>query len=143
MNSIASLDAPAPRRLETLSLLHMKAAQHDSQSDDEEMMMFVRRFKKFFKKENSEKGESRNKGKSYEKGQFQRCFKCGKMDHLIMDYPLLKEEQRRNSKKQQQLASKAFKKSMKATWDETSDEESWLEDGENDNLALMATNFSM
>ncbi|MCD7447483.1 hypothetical protein HAX54_030349 [Datura stramonium] len=59
------------------------------------------------------------------------------MDHMIKDCPLLKEEQRRNSKKHQELASKAFKKAMKATWGETSDEESEGEDGES-NLALMA-----
>ncbi|MCD9560736.1 hypothetical protein HAX54_019525 [Datura stramonium] len=59
------------------------------------------------------------------------------MDHLIKDCPLLKEEHRRNSKKQQQLASKAFKKAMKTTWGETSDEESEVEDGDNDNLTLM------
>ncbi|MCE2055736.1 hypothetical protein HAX54_043315 [Datura stramonium] len=59
------------------------------------------------------------------------------MDHLINDYPLLKEEHRRNSRKQQQLASKAFKKAMKATWSETSYAKSEREDGENDNLALM------
>ncbi|MCE0481489.1 hypothetical protein HAX54_039264 [Datura stramonium] len=59
------------------------------------------------------------------------------MDHMIKDCPLLKEEQRRNSKKQQELASKAFKKAMKATWGETSDEESEGEDGEG-NMTLMA-----
>ncbi|MCD7471716.1 hypothetical protein HAX54_012345 [Datura stramonium] len=36
------------------------------------------------------------------------------------------------------MASKAFKKVMKATWGETSDEESEGEKVENDNLALMA-----
>ncbi|MCD9641826.1 hypothetical protein HAX54_028280 [Datura stramonium] len=59
------------------------------------------------------------------------------MDHMIKDCPLLEEEQRRNSKKQQKVASKAFKKAMKATWRETPDEESKGEDGES-NLALMA-----
>ncbi|MCD7460085.1 hypothetical protein HAX54_042818 [Datura stramonium] len=101
------------------------------------MPMFVRRFKKFFRKEKSEKRESRNKNKSSEEGQFQGCFKCGKMDHMIKDCPLLKEEQRRNLKKQQELTSKAFKKVMKTTWAETSYEESEGEDGES-NLALMA-----
>ncbi|MCD7447361.1 hypothetical protein HAX54_027838, partial [Datura stramonium] len=52
------------------------------------------------------------------------------MDHMIKDYPILKEEQRRNSKKQQESTSKAFKKAMKAAWGETSDEESEREDGE-------------
>ncbi|MCD9640199.1 hypothetical protein HAX54_025380 [Datura stramonium] len=99
--------------------------------------MFVRRFTKFFKKEKLEKRESRIKNKSSEKRQFQGCFKYGKMDHMIKDCPLLKEEQRRNSKKQQELASKAFKKAMKATWGETSDEESEGEDGEG-NPALKA-----
>ncbi|MCD7465493.1 hypothetical protein HAX54_001422 [Datura stramonium] len=102
------------------------------------MMMFVRRFKKFFRKENSGKGESCNKSKSSKKGKFQGCFKCGKMDQLIKDCPLLKEDQRKNLKKQQQLALKAFKKAMKATWGETYDEELEGEDGENDNMTLMA-----
>ncbi|MCD9558670.1 hypothetical protein HAX54_016202 [Datura stramonium] len=44
---------------------------------------------------------------------------------------------RRNSKKQQELASKVFKKAMKATWGETSDEESEGEDGES-NMTLIA-----
>ncbi|MCD7458035.1 hypothetical protein HAX54_036968 [Datura stramonium] len=93
------------------------------ESNDEEMAMFCRRFKKFFRKENLEKRESCNKGKSSEKGQF----------HGVSSV----EEQRKTSKRQQQLASKAFKKSMKATWGETFDEELEGEDGENDNLALM------
>ncbi|MCD7466420.1 hypothetical protein HAX54_003117 [Datura stramonium] len=59
------------------------------------------------------------------------------MAMFVQDCPHLKEEQRRNSKRQQQLDSKAFKKVMKATWGETSDEESEVEDGDNDNLALM------
>ncbi|MCD7455700.1 hypothetical protein HAX54_029176 [Datura stramonium] len=108
-----------------------------SESDDEKMTMFVRRFTKFFKKEKSEKRGSRNKNKSSEKEQFQGCFKCGKMDHMIKDRPLLKEEQRKISKKQQELTSKAFKNAMKDTWGETFDEESEREDGES-NLALMA-----
>ncbi|MCD9640101.1 hypothetical protein HAX54_025175 [Datura stramonium] len=72
------------------------------------------------------------------------CAACGHDDSvhsMFQTYygycPLLKEEQRRNSKKQQELASKAFKKVMKATWGETSDEKSEREDGEG-NLALMA-----
>ncbi|MCE5165743.1 hypothetical protein HAX54_011988 [Datura stramonium] len=56
---------------------------------------------------------------------------------LKKDFPLLKEEQRRNSKKQQKVTSKAFKKAMKDTWVETSDEKSKGEDGES-NLTLMA-----
>ncbi|MCE3050230.1 hypothetical protein HAX54_046709 [Datura stramonium] len=65
------------------------------------------------------------------------------MDHLIKDCLFLKEEQRINSKKQQQMASKAFKKAMKATWDETSDEEFEGDEVENDNLALMARSDSV
>ncbi|MCE3052188.1 hypothetical protein HAX54_051776 [Datura stramonium] len=60
------------------------------------------------------------------------------MDHLIKDRLLLKEEQRRNSKKLQQFASKAFKEAIKATWGKTSNEELEGEDGETDTLTLMA-----
>ncbi|MCD7461208.1 hypothetical protein HAX54_045531 [Datura stramonium] len=63
------------------------------------------------------------------------------MDHLIKECPLLKEEQRKNSKKQQELTSKAFKKAMKDIWNETYDEESKGENGES-NLALMAKSDS-
>ncbi|MCD7461626.1 hypothetical protein HAX54_046698 [Datura stramonium] len=89
-------------------------------------------------KSSSEKRESRNNGKSSEKGQFQGCFKCGKMDHLIKDCPLLKKKNkgktRRNSNNWPQKLSK---KAMNATWGEISDEE-LEEDGENENLAFMA-----
>ncbi|MCE0480722.1 hypothetical protein HAX54_037814 [Datura stramonium] len=104
--------------------------------------MLVRKFRKFFRKANLKKKESHNKGKSYEKVQFQGCFKCGKIDHLIKDCPLFKEEQRKKSKKQQQLVSKAFKKAIKATWGETSNEESEGENIENENLVLMARSDS-
>ncbi|MCD9643659.1 hypothetical protein HAX54_031291, partial [Datura stramonium] len=89
--------AEEPKKKRSLNL------KVESESDDEEMAMFVRRFKKFLRKENSEK----------------------------------REEQRKNSKKQQQLESKAFKKAMKATWGETSNEELEGEYGEN-NLSLVA-----
>ncbi|MCD7459533.1 hypothetical protein HAX54_041197 [Datura stramonium] len=61
------------------------------------------------------------------------------MDHMIKDCPLLKEEQRKNSKKQQELESKAFKKTIKATRGETSNDESEGGDGEN-NMVLMSKN---
>ncbi|MCD9640533.1 hypothetical protein HAX54_025887 [Datura stramonium] len=64
-----------------------------------------------------------------------QVWKNGSLDKRLSP---LKGRTEKNSKKQQQLASKAFKKAMKVTWGETSDEESKVEDGGNDNLALMA-----
>jgi len=76
--------------------LVLKALEDDgSNFNDEDMAMITRKFKKFFMKarENSKKKNIR-KPRSSDRDQFTGCFKCGKHDHIVKNYPLLKEEQR-------------------------------------------------
>jgi len=59
-----------------------------------EMAMITRKFKKFFKKakENS-KRKNFSKLKNGDREQFSECFKCGKLNHIVKNCALLKEEQ--------------------------------------------------
>jgi len=68
--------------------------EDSSDLDVEEMAMITRKFKKFFKKakENS-KRRNFSKLKNSDREQFSGCFKCRKLDHIVKNYPLLKEEQ--------------------------------------------------
>jgi len=73
----------------------LKVMEEDSSDfDDEDMAMITRQFKKFFKKT---KGNARKKNFSKLKNtdweQFSGCFKRGKLDHIVKNCPLLKEEQ--------------------------------------------------
>ena len=62
--------------------------------DVEEMAIITHKFKKFFKKakENSKK-KNFSKFKNTDQEQFSGCFKSGKLDHIIKNCQLLKEEQ--------------------------------------------------
>jgi len=65
--------------------LALKALEKDhSDLDEEEMAMFTKKLKKFFKKakENSKKKNS-NKPTNSDREQFTGCFKCGKHDHIV------------------------------------------------------------
>ena len=64
------------------------------QADKEEMAMCTRKFKKFVKKakENSKK-ENFSKARNSDREQLTGCFKSGKHDHSVKNFPLLKEEQ--------------------------------------------------
>ena len=65
-----------------------------SDLDEEEMTMITRKFKKLFKKaKESSKRKNLSKPRSNEREQFTRCFQCGKRDHIVKNYSLLKEEQ--------------------------------------------------
>jgi len=75
--------------------LTLKALQEDDSDLDEEVMaMFSWKFKKFFKKakENS-KRKNLSKPRNSDREQFTGCFKCDKHDHIVKNFPLLKEEQ--------------------------------------------------
>jgi len=62
--------------------------------DEEEMAMITQKFKKFFRKaKESSKRKNLSKPNSNECEQFTGCFKCGKRDHIVENFPLLKEEQ--------------------------------------------------
>jgi len=65
-----------------------------SDFDDEDMARITRKFKKFFKKtkENARR-KNFNKLKNTDREQFSGCFKCGKLNHIVKSYPLLKDEQ--------------------------------------------------
>jgi len=56
--------------------------------------MITCKFKKFLKKtkENARR-KSFGKLKNINREQFSWCFKCGKLDHIVKNCPLLKEEQ--------------------------------------------------
>jgi len=69
--------------------------QEDSSDfDDDDMAMITRKFKKFFKKtkENARK-KNFSKLKNTDREQFSGCFRCGKLDHIVKNCPLLKDEQ--------------------------------------------------
>jgi len=62
--------------------------------DDEDMAMITRKFKKFFKKaKESTRKKNLNKFKNTDREHFSGCFKCAKLDHIVKNCPLLKEEQ--------------------------------------------------
>ena len=74
--------------------LTLKALKYDgSDLDDKEMAMITRKFKKFFKKAREKFQEEKyQQVRSSDRDQFTGCFKCGKHDHIMKNYPLLKEE---------------------------------------------------
>ena len=72
----------------------LKVMEEDSSDfDDDDMAMITRKFKKFFKKtkENAMR-KNFSKLKNTDREQFSGCFKCGKLDHIVKNCPLLKEE---------------------------------------------------
>ena len=72
----------------------LKVMEEDSSDlDDEDTAMITRNFKKFFKKakENIKK-KNFSKSDNTDREQFSCCFKCGKLDHIVKNFPLLKEE---------------------------------------------------
>jgi len=81
----------------------LKIMEEDSSELDEEgMAMITRNFKKFFK--NTKEGTKRkhpSKFKNTDQEQFTGYFKCGKMDHIVKNYPQLKEDQEAEPPKKQ------------------------------------------
>jgi len=81
----------------------LKVMEVDSSDlDVEEMAMITRKFNKFFKKakENSKK-KNFSKFQNSDRKQFSGCFKYGKLDHIVNNCPLLKEEQEAEQSKKQ------------------------------------------
>ena len=81
----------------------LKVMEEDSSDlDVEEMAMITHKFKKFFKKakENSKK-KNFSKFQNSDRKQFSGCFKYGKLDHIVNNCPLLKEEQEAEQSKKQ------------------------------------------
>jgi len=72
----------------------LKVMEEDSSDfDAEEMTMITCKFKKFFKKAKENSRKNFSKLKNSDREQFSWCFKCGKLDHIVKNCPLLKEEQ--------------------------------------------------
>ena len=125
--------------------LVLKVMDEDSSDlDDEEMAMITRKFKRFFKKSKEiSKKRNFNKAKNNDREQFTGCFKCGKLDHIVKNCPLLKEEQEQEQARKQgrrlfgSSSAKRFSKAMLAAWGDTSDEDE-VSEGEEAAVALMA-----
>jgi len=90
----------------------LKVMEEDSSDlDVEEIAMITRKFKNFFKKAKENlKRKNFSKLKNSDREQFSGCFKCGKLNHIVKNYPLLKEEQeaeqfRRQGRKQTENSS--------------------------------------
>ena len=104
--------------------------EDSSDLDDEDMAMITRKFKKFFKraKENTRKKNSIT-CKNTDREQFSGCFKCGKLDHIVKNRPLLKEEEepeqsRKQGRKQARNSSgRRFSKAMFAAQGDSTEEE--------------------
>jgi hypothetical protein len=86
---------------------------HDDNSEtstDDDVALMVKKFKKFMKKKGYQGGSSKN-GKSYSKNPFakKKCFKCGEMDHISINYKN-KDEDNSSKKKKFKGKKKLFKK---------------------------------
>ena len=85
------------------------------------MAMFTRTFKKFLKKTKAGmKQKQPSRSKNNDRDQFTSCFKCGKMDHIIKNYPQLKEEQAAES------PSRLFRKKGGNNSGKKFEEQCWL-----------------
>jgi len=112
--------------------------------EDEDMAMITHKFTKFFKKtKGSARKKNFSKAKNTDQEQFSECFKCGKLDHIVKNYPQLKEEQevelpRKQGRKQSENSSdRRFTKAMLAAWGDSTEEEYKTEE-EEAAVALMA-----
>jgi len=81
--------------------------------------MITPKFKKFFKKANSKK-KNFSKLKNSDREHFSECFKCGKLDHIVKNCLLLKEEeeakQSRKQGKKQAGNNSGRRFSMQCLW---------------------------
>ncbi|XP_021731349.1 uncharacterized protein LOC110698260 [Chenopodium quinoa] len=119
--------------------------EEDSEVDEDEATLIVRRFKKMFKKGRT----SRNFGKktSNPKPDYS-CHKCGSLDHFIRDCPLWENDKGKGKAKEQgrEKFSKAnyqksdMRKAMIAAWGDSESEEDDDDQPEEEttNLCLMA-----
>ena len=122
--------------------------EDSSDIDVEEMAIITCKFKKFFKKtkENS-KRKNFSKLKNSNRDQFSGCFKCGKLDQIVKNFPLLKEEQEvKQSRKQgrrqaRNSSSRRFSRAMLADWRDSTEEDEGTEE-EDVAVALMVRSDS-
>ena len=124
--------------------LALKAEEPDeSEVDEDEAALMVRRFRKMF-----------NRNKKFTKGNFKKgsssktdsgCHKCGSPDHFIRECPQWDTERGKGKAKEQGKGTRApfnktdIRKAMIAAWgDSESDEELEQSEEETANLCLMA-----
>ena len=118
-----------------------------SDLDVEEMAMITCKFKKFFKAKENSKKKNFSKLKNSDWEQFSRCFKCGQLDHIVKNYPFLKEEQeaeqsRKQDRKQAGNSSaRCFSRAMPAGWGDSTEEDEETEE-EDAVVALIARSDS-
>ena len=72
----------------------LKVIEEDnSDLDEEEMVVIIRKFKEFFKKAKEiSKKKNFSKARNGDREQLTGCFKSGKHDQIVKNCPLLKEE---------------------------------------------------
>jgi hypothetical protein len=63
-------------------------------SDDEDMALFMKKFKKYVKKKKLSKGENKFKSKTK-----RTCYNCGKYDHFIANCPFERRDDNDEKKK--------------------------------------------
>ena len=124
------------------------ADQEESEFDEEEAAMLVRRLKKFFR--NSRYANQRN-NKERRSANFKsnlKCHKCGSIDHFIADCPMWKNEKvKGKARKTRRLPTQGnlnktdFRKAMIAAWGESESEAETENPKEEEtaNLCLMAS----
>ncbi|XP_070013335.1 uncharacterized protein [Nicotiana sylvestris] len=125
---IMKMDVPKKERSLALRITE------GSNLEDNEMAIITRNFKKYLRREkSSSRSENYSKARAPEKQTNDGCYKCGKTDHMIKNYPLWEIEwkkeraERRNRKKEQVHPKKGNNKgSTKAVviaWGEISDDD--------------------
>jgi len=130
--------------------------EDSSDLDDEEMAMITRKFKKFFKKtKENTKRKNFSRIKNNDREQFSGCFKCGTIDHIVKNCPLLKEQESEQSRKQAReqganslanrranSSARRFSRAMLGAWGDSTDEDERSEEEEDAAVALMAKSNS-
>ncbi|XP_070007901.1 uncharacterized protein [Nicotiana sylvestris] len=132
------MDTPKKERSLTLRIVE------GSDLEDDEMDMITRYFKKYLMRgKGSSRGTTFNKSRAPKKQTNEGCYKCGKTDNMIKNFPQWeiewkKERAERRNKKKEQVQPKRNKgstKAMVAAWGEISDKDS--EDETEEEQALM------
>ena len=124
------------------------AEQDESECDEEEAALLVRKFKNLFR--NNRYSNQRNNKERRTKSNLQ-CHKCGSTEHFIKDCQMWKTEKgkwkardSRRSLNKENFNKTDFRKAIITAWEETeSDDETIVpEEEETANLYLMATHES-